>query len=769
MLKRLITPRAMGRYVVCAILICVAVTIPDQLTAQTKACIPTTSGSFAALTGIVARGHPSGGCTGNPAWDAVVPFALSPGSTIPATGNALASGTIRLTRTTNNIYIGFTVDQDEDFSSFDKAILVFDATNDDTWGAGDFYVVIKLGPANPVVAGTLCPAQATVEGVFKWDVAQVRFVQDDASPLLNTMSGVKVLASYDYDLPDDNESKIWNLEIELPIAAAGLQTGGAGFGIGAYLLVAKGSSAVLGKVLRWPAGIVERRVSDVDLNLPAVVPTTLADADLSDNCFDMNFANTALPLTSNSTTEVNKTGPTKFTMWYWFAGPPSTGPGAGPNKGNLHVKVYRTTATTSWETIFDNTQQVSIDGFNQAHHAIFDMTAPGGTQATDFCSDVYLEGWQFDDDKTDASNHTHINYIPLATSETTRDLDLPVDGIPGLAAGATTSLLINLSTTNDPNGRQLGLSGQEKPDRSAGLFILAGAACLGAAGMVRRRKSAALLLAMVGVGAIINGCRPQPPAGPIGTDRWDLTNAKDLGLTPLPGEPGWYRMPARHGELKRAKLHFTGRPLPYQTVSDSLPMSMDASGRPAVKRIAVRQGQVVSVFAFGTVDVDGAGPLQPTDAAGLIRNDDSPRLAISYPLARSRYVPAENVGALIGSFDGLKTSFVIGTNGSFVVPNGTEQLTLTINGLPSDYRSAVGRYGLKWIVSQGPNSPTATSYGFDTPLDQPTFVLGWLVLTSVNVKTFYEVPVKNPETGQTLMGRAELGEAHFSIYESHVQ
>jgi hypothetical protein len=277
------------------------------------------------------------------------------------------------------------------------------------------------------------------------------------------------------------------------------------------------------------------------------------------------------------------------------------------------------------------------------------------------------------------------------------------------------------------------------------------------------------LLVLIGTGAIINGCGPRkekPPA--IGTDRWDLANASELGIKPVPGKRDWYRMPARRGELKRAKLHFTGRPLPYKTVTDSLPMALDSAGRPKVVRIAARPGQVVTVLAFGKVDVDGPdGPLPPTDAAGLVRKEDNTRLAQAYPLARSDYVPAENVGTLIGSVDGFKTSFVIGSNASFVMPKDAGQLMLGFNALPIDYRSATGGLGIKWIVNDAPTLPTAIPYSFDTPRERPFFVLTRYVLTSVHFQTFYQVPIEGTQPGTTEMAEVPLGEAHVSIYESH--
>jgi hypothetical protein len=740
---------------------------PDEAAAQ-AACVRPTA-TLMTLTGIVAGGNPLGGCARNTAWDAVVPFKLSAPASAGGhdpTDNTLATGTVRLMRSTDNLYVGFTVSQDLDLSDLDKVILVFDTNNDDQWGTGDFYVVIGLGPSTPIVSptgGAHCQIAATVQEVWNYQAgADPKFVRDDNSALL---TAIKAAVAYDYETATDPETNLWNVEIAIPLATSGL---GSAFGMGTYLMLTRGALPGNGNVLRWPSQIDERNPDDFSLNLVPVDPAKLANASFLNNCIDVTFVAVSTPLTTEGSNGINKNASTNFKVWYNFVGPaitPST-----TNSGKVRIVVYKMTATNPGiQQVWTQTNPEDINGTKQTWSAAFTMPPGGFADATDFCSDLYVETWNFDDNTDDASNHKHINHIPIASSEVTRDVDLGVEAIPGLAPGSATSLLIYFNTTNDPSSKALGARGRGHGGATGALLLLAGAAYLGAVATVRRGKGAALLLALAGTGAIVIGCREQVPVR-IGTDRWEVVNAKELGLTPMPGEPGWYRMPAKRGEVKHATLRFTGRPLPYRTVTDSLPMAAADNGQFESRTVRVRPGQVVTVLAFGTVDVDGPdGPLAPTAPGGLIRKDESPRMESAYPLARSPYVPSQNVGALIGSFDGFKSSFVIGSMASIVVPKGAEQLTLAINGTPLDYRAAKGAFGLKWIVTDAPTVPTSSSYGFDTPTGEPLFIPPWEVLTATHMRTFYEVPVKRRGTGQTRIGRAALGEAHFSIYESHVQ
>jgi hypothetical protein len=200
---------------------------------------------------------------------------------------------------------------------------------------------------------------------------------------------------------------------------------------------------------------------------------------------------------------------------------------------------------------------------------------------------------------------------------------------------------------------------------------------------------------------------------------------------------------------------------------------MHSDSTPNVTHVNVAEGHVVTIVANGLVDVDGPnGPAKPTTAAGFIRPDSAVpdvtrRAAASgYLLSPAHYVPSQSVGALIGSFDGFRTSFVIGTNASFGVPRGAKQLALAINGKVGDYRSADGDFEVNIIDTPAPHVPTSTSVAFDTPFDMPAFIEPWKILTATHIITFYEAPVRNPKSNAVQTGRGYLGEAHVSIYRS---
>jgi len=231
----------------------------------------------------------------------------------------------------------------------------------------------------------------------------------------------------------------------------------------------------------------------------------------------------------------------------------------------------------------------------------------------------------------------------------------------------------------------------------------------------------------------------------------------------------------RQGQIKRLKIVFRDRPLPYETATRNLAMKLDsATGRPQMARIPVRPGKIVTVLAFGEVDPDGPnGPLPPSSASGTIRRE-APSAGLSavgvnvagYLLNNVHYTPSQWVGTLVGSFDNFKTSFIIGTNASMMTPANADTLYVAANGTAADYRVATGGYELKSIIMYGPRVPTANSEGYGTSFDGPFFFPPWGVLTAAHVRAFYEEAVVNPRTHQAMIARVPFGAVHMSIYES---
>ncbi|MFS8979359.1 hypothetical protein PO002_33580 [Cupriavidus necator] len=116
--------------------------------------------------------------------------------------------------------------------------------------------------------------------------------------------------------------------------------------------------------------------------------------------------------------------------------------------------------------------------------------------------------------------------------------------------------------------------------------------------------------------------------------------------------------------------------------------------RPNV-RFAVAPGELVTVIASGNVLIDGV-PVSGA-GAGEVRGDDKTGL---------------RPGTLLGSFDGFKTSFVIGTASTVKVPEGAAELQMKLHDTLQGYEKQRGE-GLqlqvvrsridKWMLQANPD------------------------------------------------------------------
>ena len=111
-----------------------------------------------------------------------------------------------------------------------------------------------------------------------------------------------------------------------------------------------------------------------------------------------------------------------------------------------------------------------------------------------------------------------------------------------------------------------------------------------------------------------------------------------------------------------------------------LPLSKRTGTAPVT--VAVKPGARMHLTAFGQVDIDGRGPLPSCGPEG--RNftktlQGKKRFLLSGKSA-GRYACA-----LIGSFDAFKSSFVVGSETTFTVPDRMEKLWLAVNDLDGGY------------------------------------------------------------------------------------
>jgi hypothetical protein len=709
--------------------------------AQGKLCARQLGVAAWPVTGVVAPGVAAGSCAAAPAWSSVMPLSFTPSglqvSSLPA-----ATVSFAYVPGGKKLFIGLAVDGDTDFSDQDIVYLVFDHNNDGVWDDDDFYLQIKVGPATPIVTpgGLDCNRPTTVT-YFQHRNTGWESVVDP-----NVAAQVTSKAAYDYDLADPDHD-LWNLELVIPIGAMvggltfyDLQTAGAFFAVGAYAFVDKGHQQVgqLGMVLRWPSSMQDRDIAQQDLGFDysfsasslkptAVAPGELADAEIATGCFDVNF-DVATPWVINNSPaasgdhRLNRGAANTVRANFRFDGPGNT-PGSlsSPNTGTIEVSLTPYIAGGHGPE-WIKSQPVSLTEFNTetGFNFQFDFGSPPGSwpaanNISFICAWLRLKNFLRNDNTF--NDEKNINYNYFVTSDYTHDVEIVGDRLPYLKRGQLGKVLLSFVTS----------------DRDT----------------------------------------VQIASGPSVKDRWQVTNARELGLRPLKGERGWYLLPIRQGETKRLRLRVNGLPLKYRTEQRRLAPG-DPDGRPNRIEIPARPGQVVTVLAFGEIDLDGTGPLPPTSPEGVgmlipVGGDAAvtPRDEREYLLRSRRYAPQTYAGAVIGSFDGFRTGFPIGRNASLVVPEGSHGLSLAINAALDSYRRVTGQYDIYWIVQPAPQVPTFAPMSAETPIEQPRFIEPWRILTSLNLYSFYETEDRVGPRRVVARTRHAYGSVHYSVYQSH--
>jgi hypothetical protein len=792
-------------------LLLLAAFLGSAASAQTTLCVKEIT-SAPAINGVVADGVAAGGCSADAAWARVSPAALSPQNSVPEAQLYLAHRP-----STNRLYIGVTVAGDDELSEFDHVLLYFDADNSNSWNDGDFALQIQVSTADgtgadPLInSGTQCNVAVGAITYWRYDAAATGSAFDTfwKNDVPAAAASVQAAVAYDYTSTtgDDLEDEIWNLEIEIPTTGphfALTTTGPDYFAVGAIAFIDDGhqTGPQLGDVRAWPAALHDPAVSVNSTNPNAVdnavvgstfpAASALATAAMDDVCFDVSFAN-ANPWRINGLDaesgdhRVNR-GANTFTVTFQYDGPDGSTPPL-PNDGTveLAMKPYGNlpAGQTSSSLRCSVEQEVTATNVNGTHSVEFavnlnDCAGWPNAGSLDFiCVDLILKDFQRDDNAS--NNVRNINHNFFATSSYAQSVFLSAEGIPGLAPGEETTLLLNARMNNEPpRGRRM-RQGEApgwpalRPPTPAGWVLLFGVALLLALLVATVRHAAPVPLRRVLAVGVLAGvvtvaaCRPPVIGDGPGTQpppRWSFANAAELGIEPVRGEPGWFTVPIREGELLRLDLDFAGQPLPYRAEEMRLE-PLTAEGAPNTLRIPVESGQVLSVFAFGEVDVDGpSGNALPVTADGAIRRTRTAQ-ADRYLLTRGYHQPEEHVGALVGSFTGFDGSgFPIGRESTFIVPEGAQTLSLAVNAPLQTYAQMAGAFDLRVIRQPPVKVPTFGTIRGDATFDAPRSLPVWDALTSLSLYTYYDVPTVVDDR-VVAVTRQPVGFSHYAVYASH--
>jgi len=751
--------------------------------------------------GVVAPGARNS-CMNDPMWGEVAPVALQPSGGSP-------SGHLYLASRMGRLDLGLVIEYDDNLTDWDSVAVIFDADHNGMWSDGDFYIKVGVtANTSTIVSNALCNQPCPpVAHYWKWNGPN----QDDQWTEVKDAAAIgptvlKTRHAYDYNLDDgDGDPKVWNMEISIPASATpeGFYPLQPEFGLGVFVYVDRNhvtGGAQQGTVLRWPVGLSDGilpadgwpGISDNILfpghgfpTFPSV--TTLGTASLKNVCFDVNFATMShnwyindAAATDGGPGYLKRSGNNKIQVKFRYSGPGMiTTP--VPNGGNVRLRLTPFNvgyfgdefARDSTHTIpRESNTAVNTDVSTEFNWDFSDPSAGWQSfealhgQVDELCADLYLENFDRNDDPN--NDHEHINHNLFHASEYTSQVVLSADNLPGVKKGDTTSLALRVQPLNiGQTGSQGGSGGIASTGRSQTfgiLFVLAGVFGLvvgvGGGQFRFRIRSTVVGIAVLMIG--FGGCRIVQPS-PSGL--WEFTNASEIGLVPLTGDPGWYRLPIKGGETKRLTIHFTGQPLPYRPVQHKL-IPRDSASREV--RMPVKPGEVVTVLGFGGIDVDGKrGPLPTTSATGVIdANKENQR---RYRLRAGPYAPAQYAGALIGSFDNWETSFLIGREASVIVPDNARMLAMAANTLVGADSIVDGGLDVYTIETPVHVVPTISSDLGDATYRIPRRFPTWKVLTSLNLYTYRIKNKVNPAGQITAQTYVPWGDTHLTMYQSHVQ
>jgi hypothetical protein len=145
-----------------------------------------------------------------------------------------------------------------------------------------------------------------------------------------------------------------------------------------------------------------------------------------------------------------------------------------------------------------------------------------------------------------------------------------------------------------------------------------------------------------------------------------VTAADNLPITQVPKQPA--KLPPTAGGT-------AAPPLGERTGTDPI-------------AVTVKPGDRLHLTASGEVDIDGGGPLPGVGPEG---KDFSNELKDERRFLLSGESAVRFAGALIGSFDAFKSSFVAGSEITVTAPQGAEKLWLAVNDLDGRYADNSGR------------------------------------------------------------------------------
>lgn len=635
-------------------------------------CLPTINSAFN-INGIVvgtaiAGGGtpPPGGCTGDSGWGGVSANAFVPINGMPDTHTARLFVSGRASGPNlDRIYIGVHIENDDGFTSNDIVTLYFHPGGGGTFDpAKDFALKIEIGPSTP-------PSDENCNGNVN-NLTYFRFNGTNWVAQTPPAGAIIARTSWDYNgnMPDP-EQHIWELELEIHPSDLGPAIPTASpLAIGAKLYVEEPGVGTM--AFAYPSGLTtDANPINVDPNFGNVTAGKLASFTIGSCAFDVKIV-------SISSTDA-KGAPSKFTRYQDadFTDPGQGLPVAKRNKFNAEVLFFNPAKLEDMSAVaVPNSGQVNfrIMPWNMNFLGDFLMGQPT-TSFTHLSqirnvhlSDNPLEdGWpknkgQYDPAKPTLNTAQHV-CLKISLNGFTVNLNEPNDV---LQQNLTFS---QLSTLRDSFLIQA--AKQESPEGFLEYLL--------------RTRWKNLPEKFVS---------PDPDKPVKGRWNYRFPNAVAIGLNPIGN--GYYLVRLRPGEERRVEVEITGGAMPMSTRVFQLSPRAGGhavnppSGEPPLI-VPVKPGMMVTIVAKGLITLDRYDKRHPQNTPeGFSDRELSNKRFLMSP--KGAYVPSENIGTLIGSFDqNFRTSFRIGGASSFVVPAKATRLFLAVNDIAGQYKDNTGK------------------------------------------------------------------------------
>ena len=709
--------------------------------ANAQSCMPTVTDPIVVNGVVVGTAIAGGGlppaCLIDAGWGGVTSRSFTPLCESPPCATGTLSASIFLAGynatsdpTLDNIYIGIHVESDAAFSNQDYVTLYFD-DGDDSWGSGDFALQYAIGPPTaftyPANEGEDCNADPVLT-YYNYSTGW--------TPELTVPAGITSKTSYDYDDGSDAETEIWELEIGLDVASLSLDapSSGTGFQLGAKLYLHQIIGGDSYTVWVWPSDLTTDYYAwEYEPSYGSVDPTDLEEPSTGD-CGDVAF----WPDGTTGVTATDAYGNSNaFTRWDTQAAFEADFSAGNRNTFTATALFFNPSDMFDGSTVAvpnEGTVKFVIKPYNGGFLGEYTMDEPTMSfTALGTTDDVTIE-WPL----------TWADYLVAKD-------DLDVSGHSCLKV-TLNGFTVNLNEATDAVSRNLTyISTSTFRDT----FLVSARGFKPPSG----EKSFQYIMRVK--------WQNIPPAYSEGWI-YALDNADAIGLVDMGN--GYYSMSLNLREEKHVAISISGGTMPV--TPQQFLLSPRAGGKllpnPSGEEpleIAVKSGKMVTVIASGLIMLDPQNEKGRKNGPNGFSNARWSRSRFLLP--SGYYKPWQNIGALVGSFDGFKTSFVIGPDKTFLVPDGASRLSLAVNDTSGAYDNNDGKgFTLNVIITEPLFLPTRLAAPGNAAFGVPALPQAGSNMPGLDIDVFQAVDYVEPDTVKLLN---QTGYVAYRVYATHAE